>query len=70
VYGVQISLNEAEHTGPLSRIDSLGPGDEPEPESIEDALTLTTVEATLSFDNIGLPANDSWEWESVLQERF
>jgi hypothetical protein len=65
----QMSLDEAvEQNSPVFREGSSKPGDEPE--SIDDASTITTVETTSGFDDIGLPQNGSWEWESVLEKRY
>jgi hypothetical protein len=64
----QMFLDEAvKQNDPISRAGSSEPDDKPE--SIY-ASSIATVETTLGFDEIGLPQNGSWEWESVLEKRF
>jgi hypothetical protein len=56
----QMSLDETvQQDSHVFRVGSSEPGDEQE--SIDNASTITMVETTLIFDNIGLPQNGSWE---------
>jgi hypothetical protein len=65
----QMFLDEAvKQNNPISRAGSSEPDDKPE--SINYASSIATIETTLGFNEIGLPQNGSWEWESVLKKRY